>query len=155
MPDDVLLDSNVIARYKDAGSPQFQDINEALRILGSKPARLCYVPQVAYELAVFMTRPTDVNGFGLTPEQASRELDEIETTFTLRFPDASAEYRIFRTLQEELGVSGKHVHDIRLVASCRALSIPVILTADPGGFASASQAGHVQALTPADVIAAG
>ena len=67
--------------------------------------------------------------------------------FTLRFPDASAEYRIFRELQDELGVSGKHVHDIRLVAACRTLGIPAILTSDAGGFAAATQAGHIEAFT--------
>ena len=58
-------------------------------------------------MANFLTRPAEDNGFGFTPEVAAGLLDGLERTFTLRFPDAQVEYRLFRDLQRELKTSGK------------------------------------------------
>ena len=78
-------------------------------------------------------------------------LDRLEPTFHLMFPDPEREYHNFRRRHRELKISGKQVHDIRIVAACQALEVDKLLTLNLRHFDEASSLGHVELITPETV----
>jgi predicted nucleic acid-binding protein len=149
--DEVLFDSNIVARFLDADHSEHSNVRAAIDSLTNQGYVLCFVPQVTFELHNFLTRPTEANGLGLSVGETSRRLDQLERVFRLRCPDAHAEYVAFRELARELQPIGKKVHDLRLVASARVLGIPKFLTLNRVDFRRASAAGYIEVLTPTDV----
>lgn len=150
---DVLLDSNVLARFLDADNQAHREASEAVQELARAGKRLCLVPQCTVELANFLTRPARENGFGLSPSVAAEKLDELEQTFTLRFPDAQVEHRLFRLLHRELQISGKQVHDLRLMAACSALGIDTLVTLNARHFVRSGERTSIKVTTPEQVLA--
>jgi predicted nucleic acid-binding protein len=153
---EVLLDSCIFGRYLNPDDSHYAITRSALRALVEQNHTLCFVPQVAFELLCFMTKKrqgsgTDVNGFGWSVLEASRRLEQIESQFTLRLPDPRTEYGTLRSLVRELNVSGTRIHDVRLVAAAMTLGIRLFLTLDESHFRRASEAGHIELLTPASV----
>jgi len=153
---EVLLDSSIFGRYLNPDDAGHDLTRKAIRTLVEQDHVLCFVPQIAYELHSFMTRSRgegkDLNGFGWSVARAASWLDQIERRFRLRFPDPRAEYEIFRDLVCDLEVKGRKVHDLRLVASARALGIRKLLTLNATDCKRAADANHIELLTPADVI---
>lgn len=78
------------------------------------------------------TRPAAANGLGLTPEGVEAELDRFGLIFVLLPEDGF--YTHWRDLCLRAGVSGKQVHDTRLVAVCIAAGVQTILTWNPADF---------------------
>lgn len=91
-------------------------------------------PQNLIEFWNASTRPRDRNGLGLTPAEASYEVDRIRSFF--RFAeDTPAIFDEWLRLVREAGVSGVKVHDARLVAVMRAHGLTHLLTLNPQDFA--------------------
>ena len=85
------------------------------------------------EFRNFATRPTGVNGLGLTASAAA----SLATTFEASFPlleETPAVYPAWRVLVDQLGVIGKQVHDARLVAVCHTHQVTHLLTFNVGHF---------------------
>jgi len=76
--------------------------------------------------AVYIT-PADVNGLGMTVQQAEAELQQIEALFPL-LPDTSAIHAEWRKLIICSGVSGVRTHDARLASALRVHGVSHILT---------------------------
>lgn len=79
------------------------------------------------------TRPANVNGLGMTPEEADAELDTMEGLF-LPLSDTDAVYAAWRDLCRRAAVSGKQVHDTRIAAACTVYGVSIILTWNPKDF---------------------
>lgn len=79
------------------------------------------------------TRPANVNGLGMTPEEADAELDTMEGLF-LPLSDTDAVYVAWRDLCRRAAVSGKQVHDTRIAAVCAVYGVSIILTWNPKDF---------------------
>ncbi len=79
------------------------------------------------------TRPANVNGLGMTPEEADAELDTMEGLF-LPLSDTDAVYAAWRDLCRRAAVSGKQVHDTRIAAVCAVYGVSIILTWNPKDF---------------------
>ena len=80
------------------------------------------------------TRPVEVNGMGLDPEQAERLLARLESVFDL-LPEPPTVHAIWRQLVIAHRVRGRQVHDARLVAVMLANGISHILTFNVSDFA--------------------
>jgi len=74
-----------------------------------------------------MTRPVTRNGFGLTVDEAEREVQAIEAGMSL-LPDSEAVYREWRRIIVQYTVSGVQVHDARLAAAMYVHGVNHILT---------------------------
>ncbi|MGD9630163.1 MAG: type II toxin-antitoxin system VapC family toxin [Pyrinomonadaceae bacterium] len=72
-------------------------------------------------------RPADKNGLGRTIEQTERDVQAIESSFTI-LPDGPAIYPEWRRLVVAHSVLGKQVHDARLVAAMNVNRITDLLT---------------------------
>jgi hypothetical protein len=84
-------------------------------------------PQVLVEFRNVATRPVLVNGLGLSTVNAEAQAATFEARFPLlaETPDV---YPAWKALVGALGVTGKQVHDARLVAVCHVHGVTHLLT---------------------------
>ena len=73
------------------------------------------------------------NGLGLATVDAEAKAAVFETTFPL-LVETPAIYPAWKALVEALGVTGKQVHDTRLVAVCHVHGVSHVLTFNVGHF---------------------
>jgi predicted nucleic acid-binding protein len=128
-----LLDTNVLLRFADRSHPLHPVLRTAIRKLHREAHMLQITPQNCVEFWNVATRPSERNGFGLTPADADRLLRLIERLFPL-FPDSSRIYPEWRRLVVTYGVSGVQVHDARLVAAMKVNGVTHILTLNATDF---------------------
>jgi predicted nucleic acid-binding protein len=148
MPIDAcLVDTNILLRIARRSDPNHSAVDSALSNLAIQGAILYYTHQNIAELWNTMTRPPERNGFGLTVQDADREVALIESGMEL-LPDSTAVYREWRRLVVQCSVSGVQVHDARLAAAMLAHGISHILTLNESDF---SRFPGIIAVLPASV----
>lgn len=124
----------------------------AIDMLNERGETVVIVQQNCTEFRNAASRPAAVNGLGMTPQEADAELDIIELLFPM-LPDPTGIYAIWRDLCRRAGVSGKQVHDTRLVAVCVAAGVGTILTWNPRDFVRFLPfVPGLTVLTPDDVL---
>lgn len=143
----VLLDTNIIVRAAQPSSPDWASIEQALSKLIGLGGKLCLVPQNLYELWVVVTRPTNVNGFGLDATAAALMIEDALTKFQL-MRDERGVFDNWLNLIQLHQILGKVAHDGRLVAAMQRHSIPNILTFNKDDFSRFP----ISVFTPADII---
>jgi predicted nucleic acid-binding protein len=99
-------------------------------------------PQNSVEFWNVATRPSNRNGFGLSPNNAHQMLRLIERLFPL-LPDMPAIHTEWRRLVLAFNVSGVQVHDARLVAAMKVHSVTHILTLNTTDFVRYGSEGIV------------
>jgi predicted nucleic acid-binding protein len=148
MPFDAcLVDTNVLLRIPKRSDPNHLAVDSAISKLIIQGTTLYYTHQNIAELWNTMTRPPSRNGFGLTVQDADREVALIESGMEL-LPDNAAVYREWRRIVVQYGVSGVQVHDARLVAAMYTHGISHILTLNGSDF---SRFSGLTAVHPATV----
>lgn len=128
-----LVDTNVLLRRRDINHAQFQAADEAVTRLQNRRERLCVARQNLIEFRNVASRPLDKNGLGLNAAAADLDLDIAEREFDCLRDDDQV-YTVWRTLIAAKGVSGKQVHDARLVAYMLVYGVTQILTFNGGDF---------------------
>jgi len=93
-------------------------------------------------------RPIGVNGLGMSPADASRNLHDALSAFAC-LPEPDKIGIGWLDLVTAHSVLGKQAHDARLAAFMMAHGITQLLTLNPSDFARYSE---ITALTPADVL---
>jgi len=122
-----LADTNVLLRLADRTHPVHPTVRAAVRKLRTGGHSLRATPQNFVEFWNVATRPTERNGFGLSPATADRLLRLVERLFLL-LPDSPTVYPEWRRLVVAFGVSGVQVHDARIVAAMIVHGVTHILT---------------------------
>ena len=79
----ILLDTNVLITYANHFSPLQEQVVTSFDQLDNIGFRLFVVPQVIYEFWVVATRPVTSNGLGMSPKEASEELNQMRKLFVL------------------------------------------------------------------------
>lgn len=123
----ILFDTSVLVRLAVVADPNHPVAVSALTRLRMRGFVPVLTPQVLIEYRSVATRPTQVNGLGLSAAVADGEIVSFERNFPL-LPDAPDVYPMWKGLVATLGVEGKTVHDARLVAVCHVHAITHILT---------------------------
>lgn len=123
----ILADTNILLRLTQPQAPEYRSVEAALRRLRREQISLCYASQNLIEFWNVLTRPKEKNGFGLTIEEADRETRLIEARLE-RLADNNEIHELWRHLVVQYRVSGRQVHDARLVAAMRAHRISQLLT---------------------------
>ena len=129
----VLIETSCLLRLPRPDDPRREPTQEALDELKDAGDTLIVFAQNLIEFRGVATRPLEVNGLGLSPQEADALLDQIEQVFTL-LPDPPGLYVQWRDLCRRAAVSGKQVHDTRLAAACIAAGVEMILTWNPSDF---------------------
>ena len=144
---DYLGDTNVLLRRIQRTHPDHVVARKAINTLQVRGDRVCLVPQNLIELWAVSTRPIASNGFGLLPKQADRIVSRLESLFPL-LRDTGGIYDEWRTLVVTYAVSGKNVHDAKLVAAMNVHRVKSILTFNAKDFVRYSE---ITVVSPAEV----
>ena len=142
-----LVDSNVLIRWVQHTSPDYDTVRTAVKKLVRDEDIPCYTSQNLGEFWNVLTRPSDRNGYGFSPMQADLRAKDIESSLQL-LPDSPAVHKEWRKLLVEYRVSGVQVHDARLVASMQVHGVKRILTFNTRDFTRFTQ---IEAVHPADL----
>lgn len=128
-----LVDTSCLLRLPNPIDPRRKTTQDALDVLDNQGEKLVLARQNCAAFRGAATRPTAVNGLGFTPAEADAELDNLEAVFP-PLPERASVYRVWRDLCRRAGVSGKQVHDTRLVAVYIVSGVQTILTWNPRDF---------------------
>jgi predicted nucleic acid-binding protein len=146
-----LVDTNILVRLANTADARHVEATRAVLELHRRGEVLSVTPQVLIEFRSVATRPTAVNGLGLSTADAEIQVAGFETTFPLLVETPSI-YTAWKALVGALGVVGKQVHDARLVAVCHAHAVPNLLTFNVAHFARMAGFGPgVAVVDPATV----
>jgi predicted nucleic acid-binding protein len=135
-----LADTNLLLRLADAASNQHLIAVEALATLFNRGDEIFLTAQNFIEFRAVATRPVAANGLGWNSERTTRETAEMQQRF--RFLKDSPEiFTRWLELVRSFSVTGKRVHDARLVAVLEVYAVENLITfniADFGVFPSVS-----------------
>jgi len=143
-----LVDTNVLLRWPRPSDPLYPTAKDAVERLLATGHDLHVSTQNLVEFRNVATRPTDRNGFGMSPAQADAELDSLERVFSLA-PDDAGVYPVWRNLVSTHSVSGVQVHDARLVAVMRVHGLTHLLSLNTADFERYTEVTPVH---PQDVV---
>jgi predicted nucleic acid-binding protein len=142
-----LLDTNVLLRAVNESHPQHQVAQRSVAALATRGDLLCITPQVIIEFWSVASRPTESNGgFGW---DAARLRDEVQSLLD-QFPLVEDGPRVFREwvrLTALYSISGKVVHDARLVAVIQASGLSGLVTFNTTDF---KRYAGLEVIHPAD-----
>jgi len=122
-----LIDTSILGRLANVSDVQHAVATRAVFELHRRGDVLHVTPQVMVEFRNVATRPVAVNGLGL----GTVETEALAATFEARFPllaETSDIYPAWKALVGGLAVTGKQVHDARLVAVCHVYTVTHLLT---------------------------
>ncbi len=128
-----LADTNIILRLAEPAHPMHGTTLKAVTTLFANGQNLCLLPQNLIEFWNVATRPADKNGFGWTTAQTDAEVAVLENTFAV-LPDTPAIFAEWRRLVVMHSVSGKQVHDTRIVAAMNVHAVVRLLTFNTADF---------------------
>jgi len=143
----VQLDTNILLRIAVQTDPERPRVQAALDRLLDDDWELCIGVQNVVEFWVVATRPLNVNGLGLSPEQAQKEVATLLATYTL-LRDPADLFERWLELCSRYGVSGRQAHDARLVALALWSGVRHLFTLNVRDFARYAE---IIVLTPEDV----
>jgi predicted nucleic acid-binding protein len=135
-----LADTNLLLRLADSASPQHAIATEALAQLFRRGDEVFLTPQNFIEFWAVATRPVEANGFGWNRERTAREVVELQKRFPL-LDESSEIFARWLELVKQFPISGKRVHDARLVAVLQTYGVENLITfnlSDFAGFPSLS-----------------
>lgn len=130
---DYLADTNIILRLAEPAHPMHNTTLNTIKKLFNNGDEVCLIPQNLIEFWNVATRPANKNGLGWTPQQTDTEVADLEAIFTI-LPDTQTIYSEWRKLVVNHSVSGKQVHDTRIVAAMYVHTITHLLTFNVGDF---------------------
>jgi predicted nucleic acid-binding protein len=128
-----LLDTSVLGRLANVADVSYPDAVRAVLQLNLGGETLHLTAQNLIEFRNFATRPVAHNGLGLTPFQVEAKAALFESTYPL-LPEVPAIFPTWKTLVQALAVTGKQVHDVRLVAVCHVYQVTHLLTFNTAHF---------------------
>ncbi len=131
---DCLVDTSVLARLANNTDAAYAMATAAVLAMRHRGVRLRIAPQNLVEFRNVATRPTAVNGLGLSVSETEAISATFEATFPV-VPETPEIHPSWKALVHAHQVLGKQVHDARLVAICHVQGIEQILTFNSGHFA--------------------
>ncbi len=143
-----LVDTNVLLGAVHTEDSRYPIVQTAVSKLWTNGDQLQTASQNLAEFWNVSTRPKHLNGFGRTPLETDPLLQELERLFPL-LKDSHNVYPLWRRLVVKYDVSGKQVHDARLVAAMVFHGVKRILTFNTADFTRYAAEG-ITAVNPAD-----
>jgi len=128
-----LADTNILLRSARPSHPAHPATVTGTQALLGRGDTLHVIAQNLIEFWSVATRPVDRNGLGMTTDDTLAELVQIKNLFEL-LPDTPAIYPEWERLVVQHAVSGKNVHDTRIVAAMNVYGISHLLTFNVADF---------------------
>jgi predicted nucleic acid-binding protein len=149
-----LLDTGILLRVADRQDAQHELVSRAVRLLISHQEELVITTQNVAEFCNVATRPVVNNGLGLSPADAIKLLeDDIEPLCAILL-ETDELYDELKRLVDRYSVTGKQVHDARLVAMMLEWQIENVLTLNDRDFRRYAPEG-ITIVTPTSIASAG
>ena len=120
------LDTNVLLRLVQKGHSHSALATQATSALDARNEAMLMAHQSLVEFWSVATRPLSANGLGLTIEDAEFELEELKKLFFV-LPELPL-HEEWQRIVVQYRISGKSVHDARIVAAMSVHKIGKILT---------------------------
>lgn len=120
----VVVDTNVLLAATDRSRGAHAS---ATAFLNDDQRRLALTPQIVREYLAVTTRPVEVNGFGLSGEDAVGNVEQFLDDMELLSEDASTTRRLMDLIGKR-SAAGKQVHDANVVAVALAHRASAIVT---------------------------
>lgn len=127
------VDTNVLLRSIDVGHAAQSVAQDAMIQLRRGGQSLSLFSQNLIEFWAVATRPVSNNGLGLSVAKAGVEIISLKNLFTL-LPDTPEIFSEWERIVLQYQVSGKQVHDARLVAAMTVHNLTHLLTFNTGDF---------------------
>ncbi|MBE9227126.1 PIN domain-containing protein [Phormidium sp. LEGE 05292] len=128
-----LLDTNIILRFTDSDSIEYNLINNAISQILVEGGQCFITAQVITEFWVVATRPINVNGLGWTVEKTEQAVQMLLNQFDL-LEETPAIFPQWLSLVTSHKISGKRTHDVRIQAVMLTHNISHLLTLNPQDF---------------------
>ena len=129
----VLVDTNILLRSAQPNHPLSSQATHAVSKLIRDNDAVFFCPQTIAEFWNVATRPADRNGLGLSPDEATKDVGNIERLLTL-LPDVPAIYNAWKRIVTTYKVKGVKVYDARLIAVMSVYAVEGILTFNKADF---------------------
>jgi len=142
----VLLDTNILLRIVQPHHPQCAQAARALHSLRGRNEALVVTQQNIVEFWAVTSRPLAANGLGWGTDRVREEVASLRELFS-ELPELPLQ-TAWEGLVQRYRVTGKNVHDARLVAAMLVNDVRQILTFNAKDFARYSE---IRALDPASV----
>jgi predicted nucleic acid-binding protein len=130
---DYLLDTNVLLRICDSASAHHPIAINTVATLLSRNEQIFLTAQNMIEFWAVATRPKSANGFDWTGKQTEQVIERLLNLF-LFLGDSPDIFNHWQKLVAQYSVSGKQVHDTRLVAVMLAHNIQNLITFNTNDF---------------------
>jgi len=136
----ILVDTSVLGRLANRADLSHPVAVAAIAELHRRGELLQITSQNLIEFHNFATRPISANGLGLGSAEATGLAASFEAAFPL-LAESPEIYPAWKAIVSALGVTGKQVHDARLVAVCHANKVTHLLTFNVSHFARMAGVG--------------
>ena len=130
----LFVDTNILLTATDESRPLHWDAMQILDGSFGQRLRLAASGQVLREYLVVATRPTEVNGLGLSVADAVANIDQFARHLDLCDETVAVSTRL-RQLALDHDLQGKRLHDANIVATMSVHGIPTLLTQNGSDFA--------------------
>lgn len=131
----LFVDTNVLLTATDESRPHYRPAQRLLVLANSAGFHLGVSGQVLREYLVVATRPIEVNGLGLNPDDALNNVDAFRERLVF-YEETEAVATRLRQLTRRHGVTGKRIHDANVVATMLTHGVSRLITENPADFAS-------------------
>ena len=138
VPDQVMLDTNVLLAATDEDRAEHHDALKVLNDWTAMHTELCTSGQVLREYLSVATRPTAQNGLGLNLPEALGNVRAIRARTTLLAEDSKVADRLLGLLAD-VDCRGRQVHDANLIATMLVHGIGTVVTMNLADFARFEQ----------------
>ena len=128
-----LVDTNVLLRGLDRRHPHCRTVRNALVMLRQQGTQPSLAAQNLVEFWAVATRPAAANGLGMSCAWAAAEIARMKRLFVILAETADVQPEWERLVIQH-SISGKKVHDARLVATMNVHHLTHILTFNIGDF---------------------
>lgn len=132
----VLLDTNILLRWIQPAHPHHPSAVRAQTALEDAGHGCAISSQSVYEFLAVATRPVDARGLGMDHAAADAKLRALTATLDV-FYDSQAIADEVRRMVVALKITGKPIHDARLVATLRVHGLDALLTFNSKDFSAA------------------
>lgn len=149
-----LLDTGILLRLADRRDEQHETVFRAVQSLISRREELLITTQNVAEFCNVATRPVDNNGLGLAPDDALDLLEQQIEPICSILSEPDEAYAELKRLIAKYGVTGKQVHDARLVATMLVWQIENVLTLNERDFRRYESEG-ITIVTPTSIATMG
>jgi predicted nucleic acid-binding protein len=142
-----LVDTNVLLRSAQPSHPMYNDAVNSTTTLKLQGETLYVLSQNLVEFWVVATRPLDVNGLGMSVDEAEQELQKLKSFFSL-LTDSPLTFAEWEKMVVQHKVAGKPAREARLVAAMNVHGISHILTFNADDF---KRYANVTAVKPCSI----